>query len=402
MRKHSAGKTIGKEPPELKYFNKLDNLLRHLHDVGGERDRAGNRSMQMDQYCMLILLNLFNPVVASLQELQKTGELQKVQKKLACPRASLGSLSESVSVFDPDRIVPILANHSPEALPHTRLLLDSALVGALPSIAMASFRNSQSASTKTLKWTLPAYFQVERNVATQLNVAPTAGGENTRRAEMNQMVESDRLYSMDRGRADYEFLNRIVDLGSSYVCRVRDNSLFTVSKENLSTDIEPTSRVLADQLISLKSIDETVIPRHPVRLLVINAQHRKSAGIHEIGSTGQDNNGILCIVTNLVSVPDRIISHLYLDRWQIEIFYQYFKHLLGCRHLLRYSDNGIGLEVCCAIIACMLITLWTGRKPTLRTHEMIRWYFSGMACDDDLLNHVARLSKPSEPRKRLI
>ena len=89
MRKHSAGKTIGKEPPELKYFNKLDNLLRHLHDVGGERDRAGNRSMQMDQYCMLILLNLFKPVVATLQELQKTGELQKVQKKLACPRASL-------------------------------------------------------------------------------------------------------------------------------------------------------------------------------------------------------------------------------------------------------------------------------------------------------------------------
>jgi hypothetical protein len=27
-----------------------------LHDVGCERDRAGNRSLQMDQYWMLILL----------------------------------------------------------------------------------------------------------------------------------------------------------------------------------------------------------------------------------------------------------------------------------------------------------------------------------------------------------
>jgi len=56
----------------------------------------------MDQYCALVLLYLFNPVVTSLRAMQQVSELKKVQKILGCKRASLGSLSESVQVFDPD------------------------------------------------------------------------------------------------------------------------------------------------------------------------------------------------------------------------------------------------------------------------------------------------------------
>jgi hypothetical protein len=40
--------------------------------------------------------------------LQQASELQKVQKKPGCPRTSLGSLSESVAVFDPERLKPII------------------------------------------------------------------------------------------------------------------------------------------------------------------------------------------------------------------------------------------------------------------------------------------------------
>jgi hypothetical protein len=41
----------------------------------------------------------------------------------------------------------------------------------------------------------------------------------------------------------------------------------------------------------------------------------------------------------------------------------------------------------------MLISLWTGRKPTLRTYEMLCWYFTGMADEEELLVHIARLQK---------
>ena len=60
----------------------------------------------MGQYCMLILLYMFNPVVTSLRGLQQASELKKVQKKRGYARASLGSLSESVAVFDSERLFP--------------------------------------------------------------------------------------------------------------------------------------------------------------------------------------------------------------------------------------------------------------------------------------------------------
>jgi hypothetical protein len=44
----------------LKYFDKLKPLLARLHDVGTERDKANNRDLHMDEYCILVLMWLFN------------------------------------------------------------------------------------------------------------------------------------------------------------------------------------------------------------------------------------------------------------------------------------------------------------------------------------------------------
>jgi hypothetical protein len=81
----------------LKYFDKLAPLLARLHDVGCQRDQAGNRTLHFDQYCMLVLLFLFNPVVRSLRAIEQASQLRKVQRKLGCQRASLGSLKAVMS-----------------------------------------------------------------------------------------------------------------------------------------------------------------------------------------------------------------------------------------------------------------------------------------------------------------
>ena len=96
-------------------------------------------------------------------------------------------------------------------------------------------------------------------------------------------------------------------------------------------------------------------------------------------------------------MPAEIIALLYHYRWTIEIFFRFFKQILGCRHLLNGSQNGIEIQTYCAIIACMLISLWTGRKPTLRTYEMICWYFIGMADLDELLRAPGEAEKARRP-----
>jgi hypothetical protein len=59
--------------------------------------------------------------------------------------------------------------------------------------------------------------------------------------------------------------------------------------------------------------------------------------------------------------------------------------------LLSHDANGIEIQTYCAIIACLLISLWTGRKPTLWTYEMICFYFSGLASEEELPRHIAKL-----------
>jgi hypothetical protein len=96
-----------------------DGVLAGLHDFGCARDRASNRQLHYDQYCLLVLLALFNPVVRSLRAIQQASTMRKVQKRLLCPRTSLGSLSEAVDVFDPSRLEAIIGDLLKE-VPHAR------------------------------------------------------------------------------------------------------------------------------------------------------------------------------------------------------------------------------------------------------------------------------------------
>src|SRR5438132_11947407 len=85
----------------FRYIKKLLPLFECLHDAGCARDKADNRTLHFDEYCSLILLALFNPILASLPALQPASELAMVQENLGCRRTSLGPLSAATEVSDP-------------------------------------------------------------------------------------------------------------------------------------------------------------------------------------------------------------------------------------------------------------------------------------------------------------
>jgi len=146
-----------KDVAGLKYFDKLAPLMARLHDAGCERDKAGNRDLHFDHYCMLVLLYLFNPIVTSLRGIQQASELANVQKKLGCPRTSLGSLSEAASVFDSELLKEIIAELGADLKPlgrdarlkdiqDTITLVDGTLIAALPKVMEASWLKSKTGS----------------------------------------------------------------------------------------------------------------------------------------------------------------------------------------------------------------------------------------------------------------
>ncbi len=61
--------------------------------------------------------------------------------------------------------------------------------------------------------------------------------------------------------------------------------------------------------------------------------------------------------------------------------------------VLKVARLHIWKRIATPLIACMLIALWTGRKPTKRTFEMICFSFCGLAVEDDLMAHIEKLKK---------
>jgi hypothetical protein len=51
----------------LKFFKRICPLLKSLHGIVIQRDKAGNSELHMGEYCVLVLMWGFNPVLASMR-----------------------------------------------------------------------------------------------------------------------------------------------------------------------------------------------------------------------------------------------------------------------------------------------------------------------------------------------
>lgn len=377
----------------LKHFKKVLGLLENLHDAACARDRAHNRLLHMDQYAALLLLFMFNPVCSSLRALQQAGGLKKVQRALGVGRASLGSLSEAARVFDADLLKEVIGELAREAAPlaaDKRLaelksvltLVDSTHLSSLASITRALWRDPKKKGLK-------AHFQFE---LLRGPISADLDDDNGNpRAHLAAHLEPGRLYVLDRGYVKYGLYKAIQEAGSSYVARLSDELPMEVVEQR---PVGPEARrggVLADSMVCLGKTGRAA-GRITARVVeVACSPHTRRGGPRSCGGPSQGSS--LRIITDRADLPAQVVGLIYRLRWQVEIFFRFFKHVLGCRRLLSNCRNGIELQVYTAIIACLLIALWTGRRPTLRTYEMFCYYLIGWAEEDELAAHIAGLKK---------
>ena len=379
----------------FKYFKAISSMLEALHGAGCQRDRAGNRDLHMDQYLSLLLLYMFNPLCTSLRSLQQASELTKVQRKLGVPRASLGSLSEASTVFNSDLMLEIIDQLGDQLKPMTHpdklkdlpgilTAVDGTLLKALPKITWALWRDDQHKAVKN-----HVHFEVLKGVPVKATITEGNGSEKD---VLEANLQAGRIYVLDRGYAKYRLLQAILDHDSSFVCRIQDNSVVAevIEERSLSPEAQEAG-VVRDRVVRLGSRPRSQDLAGPVRIIEVACEpHVKRM---HTGRGGPEQSETLVIATNQMDLEADVIALIFKHRWTIEIFFRFYKHILGCRHLLSYNRNGIELQTYSAILACMLISLWTGRKPTLRTFEMLCWYFTGMASEKELLAHIGRLQK---------
>jgi len=382
----------------FKHFRLLMPVLESLRDNACARDKAGNRTLHFDQYAALILLYFFNPIVTSLRGIQQTSELAKVQKLLGCSRASLGSLSEAARVFDADLLRGIIGDlveklpriHGTTAFDEIKgilTLVDGTLLPALPKLVEAMWRDDEHRAFK-----LHTHFELLKGVPVRMDLTDANTSE---RDVLERSLQADHVYVMDRGYAKFALFQRILRAGSSFVCRMPDNAVFEVSEERELSRAALDAGIVRDAIVRFTGKPATDVGLdRPMRIVEIECKpHRKVSG--HTGRGGPEQGDTILIATNILDVPPEVIALIYRHRWAIETFFRFFKHVLGCRHLLSHCTDGIAIQAYLGIIACLLIALWTNKKPTLRTYEMICFYFSGMASQEELLTHIEKLAPQS-------
>jgi hypothetical protein len=384
----------------------LRNILRLLKRLRPHED-CPNRRLHYDEYTAYLLLYFFNPVLTSMRALQQASDIDALPRKFGLPRFSLGSFSEASRVFDPTLLQPIIGKLAGELSPlpgNPRLralgfaltAVDGTLLDALPKMLWALWLSPEQRAAK-----MHLEFDILKGAPI---LATVTDGNGNERQVLRDHLAAGKLYVLDGGYVDYGLAAAMLAVRSSFVLRLHGNAVYQVLEDRPLTPAAQRAGVRRDLVIRLGGPETPDLHGHALRLVEVHIPApAPRPGLHRKGRPDRKTKLVrtpggeetLLLLTDLLGLEAELIAEIYRSRWQIEIFFRWFKKILHADHLLSLCENGVTLVAYCALIASLLVTLWTGRKPTKRTYELICFYFLGRIDEDQL---AARLEK-LEPAK---
>jgi IS4 transposase len=198
------------------------------------------------------------------------------------------------------------------------------------------------------------------------------------RGILQKSLEAGRLYVLDRGFADYGLFEDILQAQSSFVCRIYENAAFEERLGRPLSGADQAAGVVSDCVGRLGSASVRRAVSVPLRIVEV---HR-----------WQDNKlTVLRLATDRMDLPADLIALIYQHRWTIELFFRWMKCTLKVRHLFSESRNGMHIQVYAALIATLLMALYTGLKPNKAIHELFCFYLQGWATFEELTERIGKL-----------
>ena len=383
MSRQPTPPVTAKDLQGFKYFALLTPLLARLHDDGTACDKAGNRRLFFDQYAALLLLYFFNPILTSFNGLQQASALDKVQKITGGPRVSKGSLSEAQGVFDAALLEGLIADLAERVAPVTPpqewaalkdlVAVDGSLLPACSRLAWALWLDETKRAAK-----MHVHFEVLRAIPVKVTVTAGTASETV---QLREALTAGRLYVVDRGYAEYQLFQDIITARSSFIGRIRDNAVWQVVEERPVSAAAYAAGVRSDRVVWLGGDKSGAVFKQPVRIVAVATGKKDAQGQPEV----------LWLATDRLDLEAELVALGYRFRWSVELFFRWFKCVLGRRHLLSESQNGVTIQIYVAIIASLLLSLWAGKKATKRTYEMFCLYFAGWATEAELTVHLESL-----------
>ena len=379
---------------ELRQWKLIADFRKRLSALAPGSEHPGwkhpRRRLEQFDYLSLFLLALVNPVVKTLRAVSAASQLQRVQEEVCTRAASLGSLSEAQHLLEPQLLEKLIASLTeqiqgpPPAEPRQAwqlwLARDSSIFPATCRMYWAQYGAGKAGQANhAVRFHVSFHLWDDR--PTRVAVTP---GKTCERKVWREQLEPGAAYVGDRYFAeDYQMFGRLQKAGCHFVLRLRDEAVMNVQAENPLTPQDRAAGILSDQWVRLGS------------------HKRYHTGLVRVLTVRKPSGTLMRLVTNLTpeQMSCREIQTLYRRRWQIECYFRWIKCLLGCRHWLAQSPQGVTVQLYLAVIAGLLLHLVLGRRPNRRLWERMQLYLMGWATVDELVQAAGAALEKSSLKK---
>jgi hypothetical protein len=243
----------------------------------------------------------------------------------------------------------------------TLTLVDGTVLRAVNRMAWAP------AAGKGCALRLNLHFSAFDQIPLAWSITP---GKTSELKAWQKMIQPGSFYVGDRLYSENHLqLKQLQKAGVDFVVRLKGNVIRTPQGEPAALNAEDRQAgVVSDRVEELGCLGGGPV----LRIVEIHAQGH-----------------VLRLATTRRDLPAALIGLIYRYRWQIELFFKWFKTLLPCRHWLAESPAGVTIQLYCVLIAALLLLLWTGQRPTKRQLEALRFYWAGFIEKDELLAALA-------------
>jgi hypothetical protein len=348
-----------------------------------------NRLLSYDTYLSLFLVALLNPVVRTMRGICAASHLERLQREVCGRPVSPGSFSETQHLLDTDLLAKVFDDLASQvigsdsaAIPRCAsrpwLIQDGSLFEALPRMYWTFWRRQ-----KVQQFQVRLHLSLDLNSASPQRAAVTSGKACERAAWRKMLKPGDAYLGDCYYGEDYQLFGQLEEGGVAFILRIRDDAVVNVQQILALSQADRQTGVIGSQLAHLGARPQ--LHSMSLRLVQVRTPEGK----------------IIPLVTNLKEseLSAGEVALLYKERWRVELFFRWIKCVLGCRHWLAQSPQGVATQIYLALIAALLLQLYTGERPTRRLMEMIQFYLLGVASWEELRKAVEAQQRRAKIKK---
>lgn len=380
-----------------KYVRLLERQLRQLR---GETAH-GNRRLFLDDVFVAYLLAFFNPTIRSLRTIEDLSQTVQAQKHLSVEKICKSTLSDFNRLVDPQRLAPILqalrgqlsrrqsrrprVEHDLQELLQRTIAVDGTFLHAVAEVAWA-VANSNHHGARRHRARLDAHLDVSTWLP-EVIVVPEPGQSEADSAI--EYLQAGRIYLYDRGYLSFALLR------GHYAASVETTAGALAAQAHFVVRYKPAggnSPELDEAVERPLTAEDRAAGVFSDRVGHFASDHARQAGIAKIqlrevliSYADQGEQKTLRLITNLLEVPAQTVGWLYRSRWQVELFFRWFKSIGHFGHLISYSSEGVLTHLYVTIIAMLLMYLHTGYRPSKYMFALLSQVAAGAATLDEIM-----------------